>query len=252
MNLQNKFFSVFMLLVLGATFLFLYRCSQSDNNSETSGNAAFIAGLVAQYNAGESIDEFKAIFMEGSMSVLTLPSKEVLFFLKRTDNSAVNDIFICQNNQLETTLNEDLGNVYVAYLREALVIQTTNGKTYVFSIGERKGHEIAKNISADWSITGYGLAFWMNRSDDPSSFKGYSSLSEKYAPGDPDKASSRSSVNECQCVEYQVPRPPDGDSNCNSGGYGSSSCSITGTTTQAGCSTNCSGNYYACCTNAIQ
>ncbi|MBK8194039.1 MAG: hypothetical protein IPK76_12820 [Lewinellaceae bacterium] len=173
--------------------------------------------------------------LEGEMTLVTLPSREALFFLKKAGESDY-DIFLCQGTELSSAAQKELGKVKVAYLREALAIETSEGDIYTFTIGSRKGHEIIQKVVPYWSGKGYGLALNNNRADGPLDYKGLSSTDDL-------RASS------CKCRLYH---DPNDDSDCDSGGIGASSCSIGGTSTDPGCSVSCASDvagstYYACC-----
>ena len=185
---------------------------------------------MSEYNAGVILEHEKAILMEGEMTVMTLPSKEVLFFLKKSGETT-NDIFLCQGTELTSTIQKELGKVKVAYLREALAVETENGEIYTFTIGERKGHEIVQKAIPTWSGKGYGLSLNRSRNEGPLDYKGLNSTNELRA-------------STCKCRE-----PIDPDDDCDSGGHYSTSCSIGPTTTDPGCSTSCTGGRYACCIN---
>lgn len=228
--------AIFVLLALNILVPAFQSCTK--DSSKTNNAAVTLENLVSTYNAGVVLEHEKAILMEGEMTVMTLPSKEVLFFLKK-NGALTYDIFLGQGTELSSMIQKELGKVKIAYLREAMAVETEDGEIYTFTIGERKGNEIVQKLTPSWSGKGYGLAYRWNRTVDPSDYKGLAAESE---------LASRAS--DCRCVE-SVP-PPNPAPPCQSGGSGATSCSIgatviNGVTTDPGCSVTCGSTTYACC-----
>lgn len=228
--------TVSILLVLNLLIPFLQSCTKDSPKT----NHSVLQNLVGAYNKDVHFEQDKAIFIEGEMTIITLPSKEVLFFLKK-ENKATHEIFLAQGTELPSNIKRNLGKVKVAYLREAMAFETQDGEFYTFTIGVRKGHQLIQGFSsAVWSGSGFGLAFWYNRSEIPSDYEGLSSTDDLYR-------NLRATPAECKCKLYdpQIPTDPD----CTSGGPGSTSCSIATVGTIAGCSVSCDTehSYYACC-----
>ncbi len=218
--------AVFSLLFLNVIFYFP-SCTK-DTPSSTAQQPVTLESLVLAYNVGLNIDAYKAQFLEGTMEVITLPSKEVLFFLKQADQTN-NSMFLAQATDFSSKLTADLGQVKVAYLKEAIVIQDQTGLLYTFSIGEGRGNELIQKLTATWTGQGYGLAFNTHVQESVTNYKGLSSTNELR------KVS-------CKC------EASGGRSDCDSGGVGSTECSISsGGLTSEGCSVRCGGGYYACC-----
>jgi hypothetical protein len=187
--------------------------------------------MVATYNAGKPEGmPSRASLMQGTMTAMTLPSKEALFFLQE-NGSGNTHLFLCQGETLSADLLEELGQVRVAYLHESVVIETADKGYYTFSIGERKGHDLAQQVTGKWTGLGYGLALNSDTDLRPEMFKGKGSFGEVRA-------------NSCKCRAVTQD-----DSDCNSGGSGSTDCSIGSTEKQPGCSVSCSNGNYACCKN---
>ncbi|MBV6440236.1 MAG: hypothetical protein DYG98_11020 [Haliscomenobacteraceae bacterium CHB4] len=226
---------VFVLLVLNMVAPIFQSCIKDTPKTDNQVPPT-LEQLVNTYNTGVTLEHEKAILLEGDMTIMTLPSKEVLFFLKRGTQSSY-DIFLGQGTELSSAVQKELGKVKVAYLREAMAVQTEDGNIYTFTIGERKGHEVIQKLSPAWTGKGYGLAYSYNGNLSPKDFKGLSSTNEIRA-------------STCKCRRQE----PNTDwSDCDSGGEGASSCSIGASGTDPGCSVSCASNsystYYACCQN---
>lgn len=217
-----------MLNIIAYTFP---SCTKETSKAIPTPDAITLEKMVVSYNSGKVLEHEKAILTEGDMTIMTLPSKEVLFFLRK-DGASTNDIFLGQGIQLSSSVQKELGRVTVAYLREAIAVQTEEGEIYTFTIGEGKGHETIQKIASSWSGIGYGLSFRWNRDTGPSDYKGLNSEKELMV-----RASS------CVCVDVTSTNPP----NCESGGAGSTACSIGATSTDPGCSVTCGSAYYSCC-----
>jgi hypothetical protein len=223
--------TVFILLVLNI----IQSCTKDSSKNDNPALQFTLENLVSTYNKGVALDHNKAILMEGEMTVMTLPSKEVLFFLKKAGASTY-EIFLGQGTELSSMIQTELGKVKVAYLREALAVETETGEIFTFTIGERKGHELVQKLTSTWSGKGYGLAFRWNRTETPSDYKGLSSEKD---------LEFRAAT--CRCELSGGPSVP-----CSSGGVGATDCSIgatvvNGVTTDPGCSIGCGQGYYACC-----
>jgi hypothetical protein len=230
--LKITVFALFLLNILVTAFQSCTKDSSKTNNA----TVATLENLVNTYNAGVVFEHEKAILMEGEMTAMTLPSKEVLFFLKK-EGKPTYDIFLGQSTELSSVIQKELGKVKVAYLREAMAVETEVGEIYTFTIGERKGNELVRKLTPTWYGKGYGLAYNFNSSLSPSDFKGLSSTDEL-------RASS------CKC---RLVTPNTTWDDCDSGGDGANSCSIGASGSDPGCSVSCVSTeystYYACCTN---
>lgn len=223
--------TVLVLLVLNIAAPAFQSCTKETPKTDNPVLQVTLENLVSTYNAGVVLAHEKAALLEGEMTVLTLPSKEVLFFLKK-EGKATYDMFLGQGTELSSMVQKELGKVKVAYLREAMAVETQNGEIYTFTIGERKGHELVQKLASTWSGKGYGLALNFDISEAPADFKGLASTDELRATT-------------CKC---RLQTPTTDDSDCDSGGEGSTSCSIGASGTAPGCSVSCTGpTYYACC-----
>lgn len=227
--------TIFILLVLNILVPIIQACTK---DSQKAGNSA-LRNLVNTYNKDVPFEQDKAVYMEGEMTVMTLPSKEVLFFLKK-ENKPTTEIFLAQGTYLPSNPNKVLGKVKVAYLHEAVAIETEEGDMYTFTIGERKGDALIQSLTPAWAGKGFGLAFWFNRKETPSDFAQLASTDDLYR-------NLRATSPECKCKVYDpnVSNDPD----CTSGGVGATSCSIATVGTVAGCSVSCDTehSFYACC-----
>lgn len=227
--------SIFILLVLNILVPVIQSCTK---DSQKTGNSA-LRNLVDTYNKDVPFEQDKAVYLEGEMTVMTLPSKEVLFFLKK-ENKPTTEIFLAQGTSLPSNPDKALGKVKVAYLHEAVAIEAENGDIYTFTIGERKGDALIQNLTPAWAGKGFGLAFWFNRKETPSDFAQLASTDDLYG-------NLRATAPECKCKVYDpnVTNDPD----CTSGGVGATSCSIATVETVAGCSVSCESqnSYYTCC-----
>lgn len=222
--------TVLVLLLLNIVVPAFQSCTKDSSKTDNPALQVTLENLVATYNNGVMLEHEKAILMEGEMTIMTLSSKEVLFFLKK-DDITTNDIFLGQGTELSSVIQKELGNVKVAYLREALVIETAAKEIYIFTIGERKGHELVQKLAPIWFGKGYGLSLNINRAEGPSAYKGLSSTDEIRA-------------STCKC-RYQEAGSDDSD--CTAGGSGSTSCSIGASGSDPGCSVSCSEGHYSCC-----
>lgn len=234
--------TIFVLLVLNILVPAFQSCSKDSSKTENPTLQLTMENLVNSYNKDVTFEHEKAVFLEGEMTIMTLPSKEVLFFLKK-EGSNINEVFLGQGTDLSSMIQKELGKVKVAYLREALGIETEDGAIYTFTIGERKGHDIIQKLTPAWTGKGYGLTYNYGRDLGPSDFKGLSSTDELREP----------TPSSCKCRVSGS-----SDSDCASGGAGSTSCSIgattaaNGTTVDPGCTVSCGTSaggvvYYACC-----
>lgn len=241
--------AVFFLFALNVAIPLIQSCTKDTPKTDNPASRPGMESLVSEYNAGVLFNHEKALLLEGKMTVLSLPSKEVLFFLKQ-ENEPGNQVFLGQGTVLSSTIQKDLGKVKVAYLREAIAIETEQKEIYTFTIGERKGHDLIRKLTPDWSGKGFGLAFNYRRYTEPFDYQGLLSTD--------DLVQDRATPSSCKCVEPQeVPT-----SNCTSGGTGASSCSIgatvnNGVTVDPGCTVSCATvdgvvRWYACCTASSQ
>lgn len=169
--------TVLVLFALNLAAPTFQSCSKDFSKADTSTLQSTLENLVKAYNQNVMLEHDKAIFMEGDMTIVTLPSKEVLFFLKK-EGAATNDLFIGQGTALSSMLQKDLGKVKVAYLKEAIAIKAADGTVYTFTIGVRKGHELVQKLSPNWSGTGFGLANYYGRHISPDECKGASSTDD--------------------------------------------------------------------------
>lgn len=217
-------FTVAALFLLNVALPVFQSCTKE---SAKASDPVTLESLVNAYNIGLLHENEKAAMLEGVMTIMTLPSKEVIFFLKPA-NSPDNHILIGQGTELPSMLQKDLGLVKVAYLKDAIAVEDKDGNIYTFTIGVRKGHELIQKLNSDWAGTGYGLILNYNRSEGPADFKGMASTEE-----------FRGSVCKCRLANQS-------DTDCDSGGLGAASCSIGSTTTDPGCSVSCSVGF-ACC-----
>jgi|GEM_PF-6271553 len=216
--------TVFALLCLNVVFYFP-ACTKDTPGSKQQ-QAITLESLVSSYNVGISAEPFKAQLLEGTMEVLTLPSREVIFFLKQADQMA-NDVFIAHATDVSVQLNADLGQVKIAYLRQAVAIQDQTGQIYTFTIGEGKGHELIQKLTSTWTGQGFGLSFKTQVQESISDYKGLASTSELRSVA-------------CDCEKAR--------GGCDSGGEGATDCSISSNTIGGGsCSVSCGSGYYACC-----
>lgn len=220
--------AVLLLFALNLCMPVFQSCTKEGPKADNASVPITLENLVNQYNAGIGLPHQKASLLEGQMSVLTLPSKEVLFFLNQP-GKPTNDIFLGQATELSSVLAKELGKVKVAYLREALAVESSNGEIYTFTIGIRKGHDLVQKLASTWTGKGYGLSLNLNRAEGPLNFKGLFSTDELRATT-------------CKCREKGS-----NDSDCTAGGNGSTDCSIGASGTDPGCSVSCNDLYFACC-----
>ena len=216
--------TVAVLFLLNITIPVFHSCTKE---SAKTPDPVTLESLVNAYNIGLLHEPEKAVILEGTMTIMTLPSKEVIFFLKPAASPG-NHIFIGQGTELPSMLQKDMGAIKVAYLKDAMAVEAADGSVYTFTIGVRKGHELVQKLKSDWAGAGYGLTLNYNRTEGPGDFKGLASTEE-----------FRASVCKCRLANQS-------DTDCDSGGSGAASCSIGSTTTDPGCSVSCSVGY-ACC-----
>lgn len=227
---MKKFLQITVLLLLALNFAMpgFQSCTKENPKPDNPMSKVTLESLVNLYNIGTTLPHQKASLLEGEMTVFTLPSKEVLFFLTQAGKST-NDIFLGQGTELGSLLKKELGKVKVAYLREAMAVEMQNGEIYTFSIGVGKGHDLIQKLAPTWLGKGYGLSLNLNRTETPSNFKGLFSTDEL-----------RASI--CRCREKGSD-----DSDCTAGGKGSTDCSIGSSSNDPGCSVSCNNLNFACC-----
>jgi hypothetical protein len=165
----------------------------------------------------------------------------------------VDRYFTLQRADASGTLSYDLSNATIYFLQKSLVVSAPTLdpplNVYVAGVDEYAGiTDPAKAAAYDdmvppqieaqaQAIAGYGLA---HRLVEPRTFPWkVARETETYASLLSDATSIADAPKGAQFID-----PPE-CGNCDSGGTGSTSCSISGTS--GGCSVTCSDGYYACC-----
>ncbi len=215
----NLFLSFFISILLAIN---VFQSCKKEPSQFSAEPLPLLERLIASYNVGKPVGtEYQASLIQGTMTAMTLPSNEALFFLKKA-GSDTTLLFWGQGEVLSAKLLKELGQVRVAYLHESVVIETAEKDYYVFSIGEGRGHELTQQVKAQWNGQGYGLAVNWNTALLPEKLKSLNSLNE---------------LRESSCKCRKPAPPPAGQiDNCDAGGVGSTSCSVSGTATKPGCS----------------
>jgi hypothetical protein len=220
-------------LVISILFTWLaIGCNKEAKKGERTEETKIVSleKLVESYNKDKINAHQMASLYEGEMTIITLPSTESLFMLEGGEEEG-GILFYCQSEPKSSDANEvmdkNLGLVRAAYLREALVVSTSDGELFTFSIGKGQGDELIKDIKANWQHIGFGLSAIQGRGYSPEDFRGLQSV-----------ADTRADV-ACLCVRHTE------TAECEAGGSGSTSCSISSGT--ASCNVTCDGWHYACC-----
>lgn len=213
-----------LLLICGSIYSF-QGCLKENPTDENQPTQFSLAQMVADYNYGKNMDFEKALLLKGTVTAMTFPSNEVLFFIEYPGQSS-QDLFYGQGTSLSSTLGKEMKEVTVAYFRDALAVETKEGELFTYSLGEGEGHNLIKDLPAVWKGTGYGLSYRTNTPFRPKDVKGLSSLEI---------------VREvtCICIEFYV------QEECDSGGPGAVTCSISDSSGE--CSVTCREQYYPCC-----
>lgn len=229
-TLNSVYFLLIAILFTWSTFGCNKETKKEERKEETK--IVSLEKLVENYNQGKiHYPKDRALLIEGEMTLMTLPSTEALFFFNSGEEGG-DIMFYCQrepkSSDTPEAMERSLGHVRAAYLREALVVSTSDGELFTFSIGKGLGTELIKDIKANWHYEGFGLSAIHGRDYTPEDFRGQQSVSE-----------TRADV-ECKCVRHTE------TTDCQSGGEGALSCSVS--LGAESCTATCNGEwYYACC-----
>lgn len=223
-------------LVISILFTWLaFGCNKETKKEERTKETKIVSleKLVESYNKDKINAHQMASLYKGEMTIITLPSTESLFMLDGGEEEG-GILFYCQSEPKSSDANEvmdkNLGLVRAAYLREALVVSTSDGELFTFSIGKGQGDELIKDIKANWQHIGFGLSAIQGRGYSPEDFRGLQSVSD-----------SRAAV-VCACVlQTEV-------ADCQSGGEGAMSCRVS--KDARSCTATCGEGYFACCNNS--
>lgn len=163
------------------------------------------------------------IYLQGEFDSWVTPEGELVVFTEATEKK---HLFILQST---SSLPKIEGIEEVLYLDDSFFV--SNGdQTYLLTkdvetTKEQQGNPYFKNKNIK-NIVGYGIVHkWIDSS---------SEFFEKFTPL-------------ALKQEKSIFKTPEGLTRCESGGEGSSGCSIT-SNTGTGCSVSCDDGYYACCT----
>lgn len=209
------------------TALFLFSCNEDENLKEKQNNLAKKISLQEE-NLTKNMD----------VSLLNRPlifeSKKFIFQI--TDGKTVTlmcetkdyyNIFILQTEGVKKDAISDIQISKVIYLDHIMIASTDKGN-YYFSVKNRNAERIQKMIPKNQNyiakIYGYGLIY---------------NKIKKEELDDPSLIIDELTTDISSKVSYLHLR------GCNSGGEGSSSCSIDG------CFVSCDPGYYACCNHGL-
>jgi len=173
------------------------------------------------------------------MPIQTLPSVEIrpssdgnLAALVRNHPSFPNTVFILQTSVQSTGTPVIIANATIIYAESSVTFTSqTNGQNYIFKLTSSNTPTPTGNIGVK---SGYGLA----RVQDPNTYNLYTVVTGTGPFPPPQEAT-------CTCY------PSTWTGSCDSGGAGSTDCSVSVTVgpVTSECSVSCATGYTACCNN---
>lgn len=179
--------------------------------------------ILSAYNAGKfPQDQTKLFVGEGNIIV---KQDEILIQAACPDNDYISTYYLQAATAQTRLASGPLGSCEFLFLGTTLIVNPLNQASIMaFSLTENPNAEYTKDIKITTEYLGYGLG----------ESRAPRSLSQRDAPAP-----------KCKCLD----RASASDEDCESGGYGATSCSIT--TEGGSCSVTCTSGltyeYFACC-----
>lgn len=202
-------------------------------------------------NVQEILDEFNkgklkskhSQYYEGKVNIRA-SRQELLVFVETVEGSSF--FFVLEVDKLEKSVDPiDIENAQVLYFKKSLIVNSLDkNERILFTVVDGVSFSRIPNISFTKNYKGFGLSKYGNFKTDisPNHIKETTtSIFDSEDIGLNFRASAS-----CKCRLRHT--SPD-DSDCDAGGIGSTSCSLTvGSPCDAcSCETECGTGYYACC-----
>ena len=219
-------------------FGLIWSCNQSSDIQPEDYSITNAKKYIDKYNIGKQLNHQSQVYT-GSVYVRSASEDRMaIYFLdKANDENLMFLLQMTENKHKDFQLTLDKAQVF--YFRNQLIINTVNEDLKLkFNLINAEPLPIEKeeDLQFKYAFSGFGLAqlkgySYYNNELSSSSYRG--GFGE---PGDPPTGEKPS----CSCTNNIL-------TECDSGGQGSSSCSVTNTNGQS-CSTSCtSATQWACC-----
>jgi len=216
----------------------IWACNQSSEIQPSDYSISNVKKYLDKYNSGK-VSYHQAQFYTGTVYIRAASEDRMAIYLTK-DGGKENEMFLLQmteNKHKDFQLKIDKAQVF--YFRNQLIINAVNEDLklkFNLTNAELLPVEKEEDLQFKYAFSGFGLVqlkgySYYNNGLSSSSYR--AGLGE---PGDPPTGEKPS----CSCTNNIL-------TECDSGGQGSSSCSVTNTNGQS-CSTSCtSATQWACC-----
>jgi len=239
--MKNRNLIPYLLLILFVIGYF--SCDNNREDSELLEKKFKPQEVLTQFNLNK-LDFQKGEYFEGDVKIRSTLNEIVVFI-----GGSVKIFYVLQTKSAPSTrLSIDLETAQILFLRSELLITDINKKiTYLFGWNDENATKYLKKLKVDNNYIGYGL----------SSFKGYNHVDVSEVNR---LKTIYSSILQTQVYEEYAGRATDicdwhetnqlvGLSGCDSGGEGSTSCSVNDQ--YGACSASCKEDYFSCCGDYI-
>lgn len=236
---QKPYTKALLALCLATFFSLLFIAACNKNQKSESiifPNEIAIPAITTNSNPG--LEGVLGKKIEGSATIYSLESGEIIIAIKKINESQAKEKFILQtekNLSYKPGISE-ISNVEIIYLFDILLVNDRDKNIVTsYTVNSPRLNETYSFIPEDLqkrintSVTGYGL--------------GYNSASWSFLNKNIALEKSLHTLLHGYETNYN---PPGGGSPCTAGGVGSTSCSISGCFGES-CSTSCGAGYHSCC-----
>ena len=229
--------------ILGILFLciFILSCSKEEVSSFEIENATEIMN---EFNIAKQ-DFQKGEVIKGEVYIRSTNDQQILVFVKNKDFDQRTLLYKLQTEKLDNPFFEEvIGKAQIFYFRNQLIVNDLESSRR-FSL---RLSEVDDNLKVDEEgllISGFGLArMTVDLSANNNAVLRGGGNPLQSAAGEPGTSQPVGTLG-CICVTNGVAV------DCDSGGFGSTSCSGNYGPNGSPCSTSCGSGYFACCDDAF-
>jgi len=246
----------FLSLTIFSLFFFL-SCKQQSEVVENNYEIINALKIIENYNEGKYSHE-KASLINGAVEIITTQNEIVLFV---TENGKQDLMYVLQQDPSlpRLQLRESISNAQILFFHRILLINSLDKDLRLFFNVDDELPTHLSGIELGKTSFGYGLVYQPGVKliyDSIEDFHGVRTIYEFRKDVEKNQAGVRTvsvvqSVVECGCCNSHTTETVCVDmvsGYCDSGGSGSTSCSIT-TTSGASCQTSCSNTSSGACCN---
>ena len=214
--MKNRIFFLTSFLTITILIVFFISCDKETLKKQEF-HLQNVDKMISEFNVGRNIENW-ALLSEGDLEII-IANDMILMKFDIPGNEEIKTYFLQIDKKDFSLKSQHFGLAEVIYLQQQIVVNSLERQqTLLFSLTKDSTPNYAKDIIFTNQFYGYGIGL-------NSAIRGAVTLRTPT----------------CYC--YLTSEPLQG---CDSGGIGSTSCSILGT---GGCSVSCGLHYYSCCNN---